>query len=83
MALGIPKITLRLRDRHIFMWQSLESLNMLITLTLKQVFWKMKTFLKKLEYHFLAETTTIENTTFPYKTTLSEPNVNPLVPDVH
>ena len=43
----------------------------------------MKTFFKKLEYHFLAETATIENTTFPYKTTLSEPNVNPLVHDVH
>ena len=29
------------------------------TLTLKQIFWKMKTFLKKLEYRFLVESTKI------------------------
>ena len=31
----------------------------------------MKTFFKKLEYHFAVETTKIENT-FPFKTALSE-----------
>ena len=35
----------------------------------------MKAFFKKLEYNFLVETTKIENTSFPFKTTLSESNV--------
>ena len=35
----------------------------------------MKTFFKKLEYHFLVETTKIENISFPFKTALSEANV--------
>ena len=35
----------------------------------------MKFFFKKLEYHFLAESTKIENTSFPYKTAISEGNV--------
>ena len=35
----------------------------------------MKTFFKKLEYRFLAETTKIENISFPFKTALSEANV--------
>ena len=35
----------------------------------------MKTFFKKLEYDFLVETTKIENTSFPFKTGLSEANV--------
>ena len=43
-------------------------------LTLKQIFWKTKTFFKKLEYRFLVETTKIENTSFPFKTALSEAN---------
>ena len=38
--------------------------------TLKQILWKTK-----LEYHFLVESTKIENATFPYKTALSEANV--------
>ena len=45
------------------MWQLLEILNVFITLTLKQVFWKTKTFLKKLEYRFLLESNTIGNAT--------------------
>ena len=45
--LVIFKIILRLRDRHVFMWQSVEILNVFNTLTLKQIFWKTKTFLKK------------------------------------
>ena len=36
----------------------------------------MKTFFKKLEYSFLVETTKIEDTSFPFKTPLSEANVN-------
>ena len=34
----------------------------------------MRNFAKKLEYCFLVETTKIENTTFLYKTVLSEAN---------
>ena len=57
------------------MWQSLEILNVLNTLTLKQLFWKMKNFFKKLEYRFLVESIKIKNAPFPYKTTFSEANV--------
>ena len=74
MVLEIYKIVLRLKDRYVFIWQSLEILNVFFTLRLKQVFWKMKTFSRKLEYSFLVEHTKIENTTFPYKTALTGPN---------
>ena len=47
-------------------------LNVFNTLTLIQIFWKTKTFFKKLEYSFLVETTKIESTSFPFKTALSE-----------
>ena len=50
-------------------------LNAFSSSTLKQIFWKMKTFFKKLEYHFLVESTKIENAPFPYKTAISEVNV--------
>ena len=33
-------------------------------LILKQIFWKTKTFLEKLEYRFLVESTRIENVSF-------------------
>ena len=56
------------------MWQSVKVSNVFNTLTLEQIFWKTKTFFKKLEYHFLVETTKIENTSFPFKTALSEAN---------
>ena len=56
------------------MWQSVKVSNVFNTLTLKQIFWKMETFFKKLEYHFLVETSKIENTLFPFKTALSEVN---------
>ena len=49
--------------------------NVFNTLTLKQIFWKTKTFFKKLEYRFLVETTKIENKSFPFKTALSKANV--------
>ena len=57
------------------MWQSVEVSNAFNTLTLKKIFWKTKAFFKKLEYYFLVKTTKIENTPFPFKTTLSEVNV--------
>ena len=48
--------------------------NVFNTFTLKQIFWKTKTFFIKLEYRFLVETTEIENASFPFKTALSETN---------
>ena len=50
------------------MWQSVKILNVFNTLTLKQIFWKAKTFFKTLEYCFLVESTKIENASFSYKT---------------
>ena len=75
MSLGIFKMALRLRDWHVFIWQSVKVSNVFNTLAFKQIFWKTKTFSKKLEYCFLVETTEIENTSFPFKTALSETNV--------
>ena len=49
--------------------------NVFNTLILKQIFWKTKTYFKKLEYCVLVETTKIENTLFPFKTALSEANI--------
>ena len=57
----IFKIALCLRDRNVFMWQSLEILNIFNTLNLNQIFWKMKTFLKKLDNWFLVESIKVEN----------------------
>ena len=57
------------------MRQTVKVSNVFNTLTLKQMFWKTKTFFKKLEYRFLVEVTKIEKTSFPFKTTLSEANV--------
>ena len=75
MVPGIFEVALRLRDRHVFMWQSLEILNDFKTSALKQISWKTKTFFKKLEYRSLVESTKIENTSFPYKTAIPEANV--------
>ena len=71
-VLGIFKIALRLRDRHVFMWQSVKVSNVLNTLTLKQIFAKTKSFFKKLEHSFFLEATNIENTPFSFKNALSE-----------
>ena len=57
------------------MWESLEILKVFNTSTLKQIFWKAKTFFKKLEYRFLVESTKNKNATFPYKTAPAETNV--------
>ena len=65
-----------MRDRHVFMWQSVEVLTVFNTSTLKQIFWKTKTFCEKLEYRLLVESTKIENTPTPYKIVMSESNVN-------
>ena len=73
--LGIFKLALRLRDRHVFMRKSVENLNVFNTLTLKQTFWKSKAFFRKLEYRFLVESTKIEKASFPFKTAISESNV--------
>ena len=75
MIPGVFKIAFRLRDRHVFMWQAIELLNLFITLTLKQIFWKAQTFFIKLDYRFSVESTKIENVTYPYNTALSETNV--------
>ena len=53
----------------------MEILNVFNTLTLKQIFWKTKTFVKNLEYRFFVESAEIENASFLYKTAISEANV--------
>ena len=73
--LGIIKIALRLRDQHVFMWQSVKVSKVFNTLTSKQIFLKTKIFFKNLEYTFLVDTTEIENTSFRFKTALSETNL--------
>ena len=57
------------------MWRLIEIPNVSNALTLKQIFWKAKTFFKKLGYRFSDENTEIANATFPYKTDLSEDDV--------
>ena len=81
-VLGIFKIALRLRGRHVFMWQSLEILNVFNALNWKQIFWKTKPFLKN-RYLFLVESTKIENATFSYKTSYEEIICCSNYPNVH
>ena len=54
------------------MWQSVEILNVFNNLTLKQIFWKTKTF-KKLEYRFLVKSNKIEKASFPTKLSYQKP----------
>ena len=55
------------------MWRSVKVLDIFSTLTLKQIFYKTKSFFEKLEYRFLVERTKIEKaSSFPYKTVISE-----------
>ena len=79
MVPGIFKITLLLRERHVFIWQSLETLNVFNTLTLKEVFSKTRKFFKKLEllllWTSLIQSNKIENVTCPCKTALLEASV--------
>ena len=42
---------------------------------MKQLFWKIKTVFKNLEYRLLVESTKIENVSFPDKTVVAEANV--------
>ena len=49
-----------MRDRYVFAWQSMKISNVSNTLTLKQIFWRTKTFFKNLENYFLVKTTNIE-----------------------
>ena len=46
-----------MKDRHVFMWQSVKVSNVFNTSTGKEIFRKTKYFLKKLEYRFLVEST--------------------------
>ena len=69
MVLEIFKIALYLRDRHVFMWQSLEILNDFNTLATK-----MKTFFNNWS-SYLVEKIKSERASFPYKTAISEAHV--------
>ena len=55
--------------------KSVKVSNVFNTSTLKQIFWKKKSFFKKVEYRFVVEATKIENKPFSFKTALSEANV--------
>ena len=44
---------------------TLKLLNVFNNLTFRQIFWKTKTFSKKLEYCFLVDSTKIEKASFP------------------
>ena len=57
------------------MWQSVEILTVLNTLTLQQIFCITKIFYKKLEYGFLLKVLRLKTHHFPYKTSMSEINV--------
>ena len=57
------------------MWQSVEILNVFNNLTLKSVFWRTKTFFKKLENRFLVESYKTEKVLFSYKPAIAEANV--------
>ena len=46
-------------------WQSLELLNVFVTLLSQQFFWKSKTFFKKLEHSLLVKSTSTESPIFP------------------
>ena len=61
--------------RRVFMWHPVERFQHLLL--------KTKPFLKKLGYRFLAESTKIENATFPYKTATSEASVKTNRTEIH
>ena len=75
MVLRNFKIGLHLRGPHVFIRQSLEILNVFITLTLKYVFWKTKSLFEKLQYHVLFESTAMKSAILPYKTGLPKVNI--------
>ena len=57
------------------MRQSVEIVNVFDNLALKHIFWKTKTFFKKLKHRFLVKSSNIENAPFPYKSIIAEANV--------
>ena len=63
------------RSACLYVTTTVEILNVFTTLSLKLIFWKTKTFFKKLEYHILVQSTKVESATFPHKTALPEANV--------
>ena len=67
-------MAVRLRDRYVFLWQSVELFDVFDTLLLKHIL-KNEYLFPKTGYRFLVESTKIETATFPYKTTLSKANV--------
>ena len=75
ITLGIFKIALRLRDWHLFIWQSVKILNDLNTLTLRQIFWKTNTFVQKTGVPFLIGSTKFENASFSNETVILETNI--------
>ena len=66
---------LRLEQKIQFPCERYITPNIVKGLTLKHIFWKAKTFLKKLEYRFLVKSTKIENTSLSYNTIISEANI--------
>ena len=74
MGLGIFKIARPLKKSACFHVTVIENFERFQYFTLKQIFWKRKFFLKKLEYCLFVESTKIENPSFPYKTAISETN---------
>ena len=66
-------MALSLRDRHVCTRQPVKVSNVFNTLTLKQIFWKTKTFFKELEYRFLVETAQIEKHRFHSKLLCQKP----------
>ena len=66
---------LRLEQKIQFPCERYITPNIVKRLTLKHIFWKAKTFLKKLEYRFLVKSTKIENTLLSYNTIISEANI--------
>ena len=70
----IFKIAVCLRDRHVFMWQLVEILNVFINF--ETDFLENRNLFKKLEQRFLVESTKIENASLPYKTAWSKANVD-------
>ena len=73
---------IQLKDQDIFIWQSLEIFKHFIKLIWNK-FSEKKPFSKKLEPHFVAESTALKKIIFPYKLAPSTANANPLVPGIH
>ena len=66
---------LRLEQKIQFPCERYITPNIVKGIILKHIFWKAKTFLKKLEYRFLVKSTKIENTSLSYNTIISEAHI--------